>query len=874
MIKKRTIFFIIFSIILLGCSQDNISTADPKEEAKEKSAEMVIIADVPSNTPEEDIIYFEKYDANGIGSYKMDKIEPFKHKISFPIDKLELEYDDSDKGYFRYRYNRNNLNYITSESYGQDSFEHAEYSLERKIMIKPKGIQVDNVERWRWFPNTSVPIARTTKLEPRLDKFTKRINNLEFRSGHMLQDLYLPAFDDFFDSTARHMKEQGYTWVVIAPPWDWVEKDPLPKVGNPVDNNPNYPDEKLINHIEAFKNAGLKVQLSPQICCTSVDTEGRSKEWLRAYSKEVEIFMLHHAKIAEQTNVDAFLFDVTPDDGAGFDNPDARLLELLNSVKKEFSGEIGTSATILMLDENMNPEGLIPQPGFFKFADEIDFFVLSSNPRLSLSDYPTDEMLKIGAGEILDIGKPLYDAYQKPVIMQTSYASLEKSWKGATTVDFVESMNTPWFPERQSKYEFSGGDQARVFNAFFEAAAERPWIIGLINFGYWHWEMPTAPDMSVRGKPAEDLWRKWNRVIYTDDKEDSIMEEFRRNAEIPTENEREKLPDCENRFFTTTPVDLSDVNEITPLGNIGPPGHTFPTDHTYLHLGEYETNYAYPLYAPADVHITSVQWGKGMTQDPIDYTIYFALCRDVIGYYNHVKSISSEIKKITDKVECEDYTVQAENSCTKVLLEKVEEGTLLGEVGLKQGNFDFGLIDLRKELEFANKKRYPTRTRYIKCAYDYYKEDMRKQFFDLIKRNDPQKCGITMQDIPGTLKGNWFHESADEEYVIDWNTYLAFVNDNDFSEVQIVSVAGIFTDPGKFKFIPKNSGKINREFSQVSADEDIYCYEAENAGKSFETVPSGKILVQLESNTKLKIEYQGGKCDRSEMFNKPEVYNR
>ena len=128
----------------------------------------------------------------------------------------------------------------------------------------------------------------------------------------------------------------------------------------------------------------------------------------------------------------------------------------------------------------------------------------------------------------------------------------------------------------------------------------------------------------------------------------------RRNSEIPTEEERQQLPDCENVFFSTPPVDLSEVTEITPLGNLGPPGHTVPTDHTYIGVGERGSGKVFELFAPADVYITSVSWSKGITQDPIDYTIYFALCKDVIGYYNHVKSTSIELNKLTDKVECED----------------------------------------------------------------------------------------------------------------------------------------------------------------------------------------------------------------------------
>jgi len=319
---------------------------------------------------------------------------------------------------------------------------------------------------------------------------------------------------------------------------------------------------------------------------------------------------------------------------------------------------------------------------------------------------------------------------------------------------------------------------------------------------------------------------------------------------------------------------MSNIVEITPLGNLGPPGHTFPTDHTYLGVGERGSGKAFDLFAPADVYITSVSWTKGITQDPIDYTIFFALCKDVIGYFNHVKTISGLLDKITEKKECEDYRSQAEGSCTKLLFEKVDEGTLLGEVGLKQGNFDFGLFDLRKELNFVNPVRHPTRTRFIQCAYEYYRQDLQKQFFDLIKRDDAQQCGVTMQDVPGTLKGTWFHETSPKEYVVDWNVYLAFVQDNEFPDVEVVSVAGIITDPSKFEFNPRDSGFINREFSQVKADGNVYCYEAEDVEKFQSSKPTGKIIVQLTSDTQLKIEHKSGSCTGSDNFNNPTIYNR
>jgi hypothetical protein len=352
-----------------------------------------------------------------------------------------------------------------------------------------------------------------------------------------------------------------------------------------------------------------------------------------------------------------------------------------------------------------------------------------------------------------------------------------------------------------------------------------------------------------------------------------IVKEGKFRIEIPTEKERLQLPECENKFFTTFPVDMNEVESITPLGNLGPPGHTFPTQHPHIHVGEHGISNSYPLYTPADVFITSVSWQENNTQDPIDYVVYFALCKDVIGYYNHVKELSDELNQIIEKVECESFSTHSEGSCTKILLDKVEEETVIGHVGLKQGNFDFGLIDLREKLDFIHQERYPTRDQYLNCAFDYYKDPMKQEFYNLINRVD-DSCGHIMQDIPNTLKGNWFHESAQKESVVDWNVFLAFVDHYEDPSIQVVSIAGIFTDPSLFKFMPKTSGEINRELSQVTADGKIYCYEGANVIRNFETVPLGKVLVQMINHESLQIEHQMGSCTGSESFTEPAIYNR
>ncbi len=363
-----------------------------------------------------------------------------------------------------------------------------------------------------------------------------------------------------------------------------------------------------------------------------------------------------------------------------------------------------------------------------------------------------------------------------------------------------------------------------------------------------------------------------SELVDVQENEAVVEDQFR--LEIPTATERTRLPSCDGLSFTTFPVDMDEVSGITPLGNLGPPGHTFPTDHPHLHLGEYGDELAYSVFSPADVYLTLVSWGDGMTDDPRDYTIYFALCQDVIAYYNHVKTVSDEVQEILDEVECEDFSTGGDG-CTKVIdLEFVEEGNLIGTVGHKQGNFDFGLIDLRVDLDFVSPEKYAERSRHIQCAFDYYPDEMKSVFYDLLIRDDGS-CSTTMQDLPGTLKGNWFHSSV-SGFDVDWDMHLAFVEEYEFSEVQVVSVAGIFTDPGKFEFSPRSSGNINRDFAQVGADGvygEIYCYQSEEL-RSFQPGASGKIVVRMLDEETLEIEHQEGSCNGDEQLLKPEIYVR
>lgn len=343
----------------------------------------------------------------------------------------------------------------------------------------------------------------------------------------------------------------------------------------------------------------------------------------------------------------------------------------------------------------------------------------------------------------------------------------------------------------------------------------------------------------------------------------------RNSPEIPSEAELATLPDCQGKQFTEFPVDLSKVYEIVPLGNLAPPGHTLPTEHSYSHFNAGgSSNELFSLYAPGEVYITSISKGTGFTQDPYDYTIYFALCKDIISYYNHVKSISPELEAIKSKSSCKSNPGNTNYEYCEISLDKIIAGKEIGKVGGLQGNYDFGLMDFSKKNNYANPNRYGLRSLHIQCPYEYYPADKKQKFFTLItSRDDPGQCGSVMQDIPNTLQGNWFTANARADSGSDWDKYLSLVYDNKDPSQQVVSIGGVFTDPGTYKFTPQTTGTTNINFANVQPSQTIYCYQ--------DTSKQGSsILIQLVSSTELKIEKQSQPCSSSSSFTNPTIYNR
>lgn len=547
---------VLFLVLLGGCVQVGEEpsakdageivepTEEPATQTKQPSPEeqkeaippepppetMIFEVRVPDNTPEGDLIFLRYWHPTppvGVSKVKnaiqMEKVAPFTYRVEVRLE----DFKGRDPGYTGIEYIYVRADWWDTNTAEALTAEEADFWVHdishwanryRQVTFEPGKIQRDVVKRWRWFPPNGTPVENTSSITP-TGTFPKRVNGIEFRSGQGITDGYLPSYDNYFEPLAQRLKNNGYTWIAVYPPWQWIDDDP-PKIGNMLElglgDPPNYPDEKLILQIKSFKKAGLKVLVAPQICCTSIDTNDRSREWQETYMDEVERFLVHYARIAQETNSDAFLFEpyLIPSDK----NEEERVDQMLQAVREVYTGEIGTKVSPFILDFTEEPTyevaGVIPDVADLTWGDSVDFILYPSEGRISPLDNPTKEQLVEGVGELLNVVKPVYDAFGKPVIVQTSEPSVKGSWKYKP---FLLEGFIPGEVDDDNSWvlhEYSGQDQARIVDAYFEAIRQRPWIIGLIQFGYGHWDFPLLGSWSIRGQPAEDVWRKWNDLIY------------------------------------------------------------------------------------------------------------------------------------------------------------------------------------------------------------------------------------------------------------------------------------------------------------------------------------------------------------------------
>ena len=324
-------------------------------------------------------------------------------------------------------------------------------------------------------------------------------------------------------------------------------------------------------------------------------------------------------------------------------------------------------------------------------------------------------------------------------------------------------------------------------------------------------------------------------------------------------------------MLTVSPVDINIIRDLTPLGNLNPPGHTFPTDHLYFYAYfEVTAPELIPVLSPGDVVVSEVTKQTRLSGAPSvpEYSMTFFPCADLNLYFAHVVLTPELIAQIGPFGTCNQYTAGGDTyeSCTKRLNIKINAGTMIGSMGGINGNtIDFGGYDRRvPQLPFINPARsFGNGTEFGQnrtiCPVDYFvpsvAASLRARFSGLFgKRTIEPLCGSIMQDLPNTAQGRWFfNETMQDE------PHLALVHDNVDPRIAVISVGtSIPSLPTRYwGFTPATSGRVNADFPRVTADGLTYCYQTFVGATS----PIRHVLIQLISATRVRIEgFTGALC--------------
>lgn len=342
-----------------------------------------------------------------------------------------------------------------------------------------------------------------------------------------------------------------------------------------------------------------------------------------------------------------------------------------------------------------------------------------------------------------------------------------------------------------------------------------------------------------------------------------------------------------NTYLYVPPVSLVNFSSITPLGWVSPGGHVLPSDHIYFNLNQlnYSSVINASVVAPGNVtiyQISSHSYSGNGPNKGSDYSIYFAPCNNVSVYFHHLHALSSKLmSNLTPSgQQCTNGTINSGQvrNCNKIVSIKVKTGELLGYVGgipFAQGgtsSLDMGVYDTRTPaLVYANSSRYFSLQFHVACPINYYTQNMQnillaKMGFGNITRTQPPVCGQNDYDVIGTAQGNWFQTNIPTSYVNE-GLVISLARSNLIPSVGVFSTGISSNIPGlsgvTYYFNPVNTGLVNRNFSNVTANGNIYCYGSLSNRWTTGGINSvsGIILLQLLNSNTLRIEYQNaGGC--------------
>ncbi len=329
-------------------------------------------------------------------------------------------------------------------------------------------------------------------------------------------DYWRPAFLNLIPTTYQRIKKDNAKYVVITSVWAYGQIFPYPTLEQRpiITDNPFTPKEELEKAVKIAHSMGLKVMIYSQMNAENHPDWNKflstplSDQWWEQWFKCARDLYMYHAWLAEKTGAEMLLlpgpfFHVFPQD-KNFADPnyittfDSKMESLIQEVRTIYHGKIIVNGRAYSSNNNS-------QPQFYNFPSKADYTIITTfdmEPSLGVGNNATLEEIKnVLESRVQQYIVPMYDRYQKPVIINFSYPSVDGAADGNKGVSF----NIPDDPS----IKLDLGEQAILYEAILEIVEEKSYIGGFMDFGFLHSYAPLNKDYSIRDKPAEAVVRKF-----------------------------------------------------------------------------------------------------------------------------------------------------------------------------------------------------------------------------------------------------------------------------------------------------------------------------------------------------------------------------
>jgi len=299
-------------------------------------------------------------------------------------------------------------------------------------------------------------------------------------------------------------------------------------------------------------------------------------------------------------------------------------------------------------------------------------------------------------------------------------------------------------------------------------------------------------------------------------------------------------PCPEGPIFSVAVVHPDSVRSLDPLGNLNPPGHTFPSDHMgiYLKRDQFDHPYAVNVYCPGDLKLARARAVEHVIEGITDFAFDLEACDEMVLIIGHVGELDPQLFAGYTDLDSwnfeEEYSTGGETYRVSSIRPywDVPAGTRMGRAGVHQyqGGLDYGFYDrTRPRATAANPSRWGEYG-YLHAfsPIEYYPEgELKETLASLVAREhqdgDEHPYGRVMQDVPGSAHGCWFLPGAPFP---PEDAHLALVQWNLFPSREAFSIGNSVAslNPGLYYFYPENEGRLHRHFADVTSDGLIYGY--------------------------------------------------